>query len=285
MSSIVNKERGRFLSKALINSSSKGTAVITGASSGIGAIYADRLASWGYDLILVARNRERLSAIAKRVSEDTGRSAEIIVADLGNRADLVHVEDRLRTDASITLLVNNAGVGVPTPFLAADIDKIDQMIELNVTALVRLTYAVMPAFVEKAKGAVINISSALGIAPELLNGVYGGTKAFVLAFGLSLHNEFSGRGIRIQTVVPGATATDFWELSATPLDGLPAEVVMNADDMVEAAIAGFELGEIITIPSLPDVADWETYEAARQNLIPKLSLSSPAGRYVSAHQS
>jgi short-subunit dehydrogenase len=285
MSSIVNKERGRFLSKALINSSSKGTAVITGASSGIGAIYADQLASWGYDLILVARNRERLSAVAKRVSEDTGRSAEIIVADLGNRADLVHVEDRLRTDASITLLVNNAGVGVPTPFLAADIDKIDQMIELNVTALVRLTYAVMPAFVEKAKGAVINISSALGIAPELLNGVYGGTKAFVLAFGLSLHNEFSGRGIRIQTVVPGATATDFWELSATPLDGLPAEVVMNADDMVEAAIAGFELGEIITIPSLPDVADWETYEAARQNLIPKLSLSSPAGRYVSAHQS
>jgi short-subunit dehydrogenase len=93
----------------------------------------------------------------------------------------------------------------------------------------------------------------------LLNGVYGGTKAFVLAFGLSLHKEFSGRGIRIQTVVPGATATDFWDLSATPLNGLPAEVV-------------------------PDVADWETYEAARQNLIPKLSLSSPAGRYVSAHQ-
>ena len=195
MSSIVNKERGRFLSKALINSSSKGTAVITGASSGIGAIYADQLASWGYDLILVARNRERLSAIAKRVSEDTGRSAEIIVADLGNRADLVHVEDRLRTDASITLLVNNAGVGVPTPFLAADIDKIDQMIELNVTALVRLTYAVMPAFVERAKGSLINISSALGIAPELLNGVYGGTKAFVLAFGLSLHKEFSADAV------------------------------------------------------------------------------------------
>jgi len=273
------------LSNALSNSSSKGTAVITGASSGIGAIYADQLASRGYDLILVARNRERLSAIAKRVSEDTGHSVEIIVADLGDRADLAQVEQVLRKDAKITLLVNNAGVGVPTLFLAAGIEKIAQMIELNVTALVRLTYAVMPAFVERAKGAVINISSALGIAPELLNGVYGGTKAFVLAFGLSLHKEFSGRGIRIQTVVPGATATGFWELSATPLDGLPAEVVMNADDMVEAAIAGFELGEIITIPSLPDVADWETYEAARQNLIPKLSLSSPAGRYVSAHQS
>jgi uncharacterized protein len=284
MSALVNKERSRFLSKALINSCLKGTAVITGASSGIGAIYADQLASRGYDLILVARNRERLSAVAKRVSEDTGRSVEIIVANLGDRANLAEVEQILRTDASITLLVNNAGVGVPTPFLAADIDKIDQMIELNVTALVRLTYAVMPAFLERAKGAVINISSALGMAPELLNGVYGGTKAFVLAFGLSLHKEFSGRVIRVQTVVPGATATDFWDLSATPLNGLPAGVVMNADDMVEAAIAGFELGEIITIPSLPDVADWETYEAARQNLIPKLSLSSPAGRYASAHQ-
>src|SRR5580693_8554650 len=106
MSAITNRERQRFLSKALIRSSSKGTAVITGASSGIGAIYADQLASRGYDLILVARNRERLSAVAKRVSEDTGRSVEIIVADLGDRADLVHVEDRLRTDASITLLVN-----------------------------------------------------------------------------------------------------------------------------------------------------------------------------------
>jgi len=285
MSAIINRERRRFLSKALIISSSKGTAVITGASSGIGAIYADQLASRGYDLILVARSRERLNAVAKRVREDTGRSVEIVVADLGDRANLAQVEQVLRTDASITLVVNNAGVGVPTPFLAADIDRIDQMIEVNVTALVRLTYAVMPAFVARAKGAVINISSALGIAPELLNGVYGGTKAFVLAFGLSLHKEFSGRGIRIQTVVPGATATDFWDLSATPLDGLPAEVVMNAEDMVEAAIAGFELGETITIPSLPDLADWETFEAARHNLIPKLSLSSPAGRYVSAHQS
>ena len=284
MSATVNKERRRFLSKALINSSSKGTAVITGASSGIGAIYADQLASRGYDLILVARNRDRLSAVAKRVSEDTGRSVEIIVADLRDRRDLAHIEEVLRTDARVTLLVNNAGFGVPTPFLAADIDKIDQMIDLNVTAVVRLTYAVMPEFVERAKGAIINISSALGIAPELLNGVYGGTKAFVLAFGLSLHKEFSGRGIRIQTVVPGATATEFWDVSRTPLAGLPAGVVMDANEMVEAAIAGFELGETITIPSLPDVADWEAYEAARQNLIPKLSLSSPAGRYVAAHQ-
>jgi short-subunit dehydrogenase len=104
MSSIVNKERGRFLSKALIISSSKGTAVITEASSGIGAIYADQLVSWGYDLIPVARKPARLSAVAKRVSEDTGRSVEITVADLGDRGDLAHVEEVLRTDASITFL-------------------------------------------------------------------------------------------------------------------------------------------------------------------------------------
>jgi hypothetical protein len=284
MSEIINNERKRFLSTALINSNSKGTAVITGASSGIGAIYANRFASRGYDLILVARNRKRLDAVAKRITEDTGRSVELIVADMNDRADLARVEQVLRTDATISLLINNAGVGVPTPLFGSDIDKISRMIDLNITALVRLTYAIIPAFLNRANGSIINISSALGIAPELLNGVYGGTKAFVLAFGISLHKEFMERGIRVQTVLPGATATDFWNVSGAPLDGLPREVVMSADDMVDAAIAGFEQGEMITIPSLQDVADWEAYEAARQNLIPKLSLSSPATRYAPVHR-
>jgi short-subunit dehydrogenase len=274
----INNERDR-LSKALINSSSKGTALITGASSGIGAIYADRFASRGYDLILVARNRERLDGVAKRISEDTGRSVQAIVADLNDRADLARVEQVLRMDSTITLLVNNAGIGVPTPLFDSDIGRIERMIDLNVTALVRLTYAAVPAFLGRGNGAVINISSALGIAPELLNGVYGGTKAFVLAFSLSLQKEFQGRGVRVQAVLPGATATDFWDISGTPLDGLPSEVVMGKDNMVDAAIAGFEQGELITIPSLPDISDWEAYEEARQNLIPKLSLNSPAARY------
>jgi short-subunit dehydrogenase len=258
---------------------SKGTALITGASSGIGAIYADRLARRGYDLILVARNKARLDALAERLSDETGRAVEVVAADLGNKDDLGRVEKLLRTDASITTLVNNAGIGATAPLLASDIDKMEEMITLNVSALTRLTYAAVPGFVKRGTGAIINIASVVGIAPERLNGVYGGSKAFVLAFTLSLQNELADKNIRVQAVLPGATATDFWDIAGTPLEHVPSEIVMSAEDMVDAALAGFDLGEGVTIPSLPDATDWEAYEAARQKLIPNLSRSVPAARY------
>jgi short-subunit dehydrogenase len=262
-----------------MNKTSKGTALITGASSGIGAIYADRLARRGCDLILVARDRKKLEAVARRLSDDTGRSVRVVAGDLNDKADLARVEEVLRSDASITMLVNNAGVGAPTSLLDSDIDRLDQMVGVNVTALVRLTYAVLPALVKRGGGAVINIASVLGIVPELLNGVYGATKAFVIAFSRSLQKEFGEQHLRVQAVLPGATATGFWDVAGTPLDQVPHEMVMKADAMVDAALAGFDQGEVFTIPSLPDVAEWDAYEAARQKLIPKLSLSSPAARY------
>jgi len=257
----------------------KGTALITGASSGIGAIVADRMAKRGHDLILVARDEERLNSVAIRVSNETGRSARCIVADLTKKADREIVEQLLRNDANITVLVNNAGVGGPTPLLDADSDRLERMVDLNVTALVRLSHAVLPAFLNRGGGAIVNVASVVGIVPEILNGVYGSTKAFVIAFSRSLHKEFGGRGIRIHVILPGATATDFWDIAGTPLEQVPREMVMRADEMVDAALAGFDQGELITIPSLPDVTDWEAYEAARENLIPKLSLSRPAARY------
>ena len=257
----------------------KGTALITGASSGIGAIVADRMAKRGHDLILVARDEDRLNSVAIRVSNETGRSARGIVADLTKKADREIVEQLLRNDANITVLVNNAGVGGPTPLLDAGSDRLERMVDLNVTALVRLSHAVLPAFLNRGGGAIVNVASVVGIVPEILNGVYGGTKAFVIAFSRSLHKEFGGRGIRIHVILPGATATDFWDIAGTPLEQVPREMVMRADEMVDAALAGFDQGELITIPSLPEVTDWEAYEAARQNLIPKLSLSRPAARY------
>ena len=257
----------------------KGTALITGASSGIGAIVADRMAKRGHDLILVARDEERLNSVAIRVSNETGRSARCIVADLTKKADREIVEQLLRNDANLTVLVNNAGVGGPTPLLDADSDRLERMVDLNVTALVRLSHAVLPAFLNRGGGAIVNVASVVGIIPEILNGVYGGTKAFVIAFSRSLHKEFGGRGIRIHVILPGATATDFWDTAGTPLEQVPREMVMRADEMVDAALAGFDQGELITIPSLLEVTDWEAYEAARQNLIPKLSLSRPAARY------
>jgi short-subunit dehydrogenase len=257
-----------------------GTALITGASSGIGAIYAERLSRRGYDLILVARNRERLNTLATRLSEETGCSVEVVAADLGVKADLARVEDRLQSDASITLLVNNAGIGAARPLLESNVDKLEALLTLNVNVLTRLTYAVVPGFVARGCGTLINIASIVAIAPELLNGVYGGSKAFVLAFSQSLHHELKKSNVQVQVVLPGATATDFWEAAGMPLENLPGAIVMKAEDMVDAALAGLDQGEFVTIPSLPDITDLDAYEAARQKLLPHLSLNAPAARYT-----
>ena len=258
---------------------SNGTALITGASSGIGAIYAERLARRGYDLVLVARSRERLQRLAQRLSEQSGRRVEVLVADLNDKADLARVEQLLRSDSRISLLVNNAGVGATAPLLDSDVEQMTRMIELNVTALTRLTYAAVPGFVARQGGTIINIASIVGIAPELLNGVYGGTKAFVLAFSQSLQHELKDSKLRIQVVLPGAIATDFWEGAGTPVDHLPGAIVMQAQDLVDAALAGLDQGEPITLPSLPEMADWQAYQAARQQLLPNLSRQVPAPRY------
>jgi short-subunit dehydrogenase len=261
---------------------SKGTALITGASSGIGAVYAHRLAKRGYDLILVARNGERLSALASRLTDETGRTIETLTADLGDRVGLRRVEEVLRTDRSIALLVNNAGVGGTSPLLSSDVDKMQAMIELNVTALMRLTYAAVPGFVARGGGSIINIASIVAIGPEVLNGVYGASKAFVLAFSQSLKHELADQDIRVQAVLPGATATEFWDIAGTPVEHLPSEIVMSAEDMVDAALAGFDQDEFATIPALQDAGLLKAYEDARQALLPNLSRSAPAQRYKAA---
>jgi short-subunit dehydrogenase len=263
----------------MMNTASKGTALVTGASSGIGAIYADRLARRGFDLILVARNRNRLDRLALQLTDETGRAVEVVAADLADRGDLGMVEALLRGDASITLLVNNAGVGAAARLLDSDIDEMDRMIALNVDALTRLSYAVAPGFVARGGGTVINIASIVAIAPELLNGVYGASKAFVLAFSRSLKHELADKNIRVQAVAPGATATEFWGNFGTPVEHLPGEMVMRAADMVDAALAGLDQGEFLTIPALPNSADLDAYEAARQKLTPNLSRSQPAERF------
>src|SRR5918993_818952 len=257
-----------------------GTALVTGASSGIGAIYADRLASRGFNLILVARNRTRLDALASAITDRTGCSVEVVAADLALQMDLARIETILKTDASITLLVNNAGIGAPVPTWEADVDLMEQMIDINVTALMRLTYVAVPGFVARGQGTVINIASTVALAPEfLLNGVYGGTKAFVVALSASLHNELSDKGVRVHAVLPGATATEFWDISGVPLAGVPTEIVMPATAMVDAALAGLDLGETVTIPALPDDAAWNAYEGARAAMVPNLSRAVPAERY------
>jgi short-subunit dehydrogenase len=259
----------------------RGTALITGASSGIGAVYADRLARSGYDLILVARRADKLRALAEDLTNRTGRSVETLAADLTDPAGIAKVEDVLKQDASITMLVNNAGVGATAPLLQSDIGAMERMIALNVNVLTRLAYAAAPAFVARGDGTIINIASVVAIAPELLNGVYGGSKAYVLAFTQSLHHELSDKGVRVQAVLPGATKTDFWEISGKPVEELPQEIVMSATDMVDASLKGLELGEVVTIPAVP-AGEFNAWESARKAIAPKLSSTTPAARYAVA---
>jgi uncharacterized protein len=256
----------------------KGTALITGASTGIGAVYADRLAKRGYNLILVARSQEKLSEVAARL-KSSGRRIETISADLTNKEDVQRVAERLRTDPTITAFVNNAGTASVGKLLDSKIDDLEAMIYLNVTALTRLALAAMPGFVARKNGTLINIASVVALAPELLNGTYSGTKAYVVNFTQALKNEVEGKGVTVQAVLPGATATPLWEKAGRPVEHLPSEIVMTAEDMVDAALAGLDQHELITIPSLPDLADWEKYEAARKALGPNLSRQKPAARY------
>jgi short-subunit dehydrogenase len=258
--------------------SSKGTALITGASTGIGAVYADRLAKRRYDLILVARNEERLLESAARLKA-AGRKIETIVADLTHKEDVQRIAERLSTDPAITALVNNAGLGSARKLLDEKIDDLESMIYLNVTALTRLALAALPGFVARKNGLLINIASVVALAPDLLNGTYSGTKAYVVNFTQALKSELEGTGVTVQAVLPGATATPFWEKSGRPIEALPSEIVMSAEDMVDASLAGLDQHELITIPALPDSADWESYETARKALGPNLSHRKPAARY------
>jgi len=257
----------------------KGTALITGASSGIGAIYADRLALRGFDLVLVARNAERLQALAARLTAETGRKIETIAADLTDKKDIARVEAAIRTNRELTLLVNNAGVGATAPLLASDIEKMEEMIAINVNALTRLTYAAVPGFVARGAGTLVNIASIVAVSPETLNGVYGGSKAFVLAFSQSLQHEVGDKGVRVQAVLPGATATEFWGIAGLPVQHLPSAIVMSAEDMVDAALAGLDQGEKVTIPSLPSQDEWDAFDAARRAMSGRISSSVPAARY------
>jgi short-subunit dehydrogenase len=262
--------------------SHKGTALITGASSGIGAVYADRLTKAGYDLILVARSADRLTELARRLTDASGRSIETLAADLTQPKDLASVEAVLKSDQSITLLVNNAGIAAVTPLLQSNVDEMERMIALNVTAPTRLAYAVTPSFAARGSGTIINVASIVALNPKLLNGVYAGSKAFVLAFSQSLENELAPKGIRVQAVLPGATATDLWDKAGQPVRNLPKEIVMSTEDMVDAALAGLAQGELVTIPALPDSADWDAFETARTALAPNLSHAQPAARYRKA---
>jgi uncharacterized protein len=257
-----------------------GTALITGASSGMGAVYAERLAKRGYDLVVVARNEQRLNALANRLMAETGRKVDVLTADLASRGDVHRVEQRLRSDDSMTLLVNNAGIGTRRPVLSEDIDWLEGVIELNVVAAHRLAVAAAQVFAARGRGGIINLSSIAALHPERTTATYSASKAFILNLTESLYTEAGPKGVRLQVVLPGATRTEFFNRFGVSIDSrFPPEMIMEATDLVDAALAGFDQGELVTIPSLPDVKDWEAFVAARLALDANLSHRKPAPRY------
>ena len=253
------------------------TVLITGASSGIGTVYAERFARRGHDLVLVARDKGRLDALAERLRHDTGVAVDILPADLTQRSDLATVEARLRDDARIGVLVNNAGIAQSGSFTEQSADSIEQLVTLNTLALTRLAAAVAPRLANAGEGAIINIGSVVGLAPEFGMSVYGATKAFVLFLSQGMSLELTPKGVHVQAVLPAATRTEIWERAGIDINTLPE--VMDVGELVDAALVGFDRRESVTIPPLHVAERWDTLDASRQGLLSDIRQAQAAERY------
>ncbi len=254
-------------------------ALITGASTGIGAVYADRLARRGHDLILVARDARRMEALAERLRAETGRAIEVLPADLTNGADLARIADRIADEPELALLINNAGMSLNGGLLDNGADALQRIIALNITAPTLLAAAAGKAFVARGSGTIVNIASVVALLPETFDGVYSGTKAYVINLSQSLAAQLSDKGVHVQAVLPGATRTEIWARSGKDVDSLPPEIVMDVDDLVDAALLGLDRGETVTIPPLADEDQWIAFTAARLAMGPNLSRREVAPRY------
>lgn len=254
-------------------------ALVTGASSGIGAVYADRLAKRGYELILVARDQSRLEQIAQKIQQQYGVQVEVMAFDLSKNEDVISIENRLKSDPQINLLVNNAGISVSGQFLEQDLEQIEKLISLNISALVRLSHAILQRLIPQNTGAIINLGSVVGLAPEFGLTVYGASKSFVEFFSQSLSLELKETNVYIQAVLPSATKTAIWERSGADISQMPP--MMDVDQLVDAALIGFDQRETITIPVLKDEKLWKTYQDSRLKLLPNFSSSEVALRYQS----
>ncbi|MFG6109657.1 SDR family NAD(P)-dependent oxidoreductase [Stenotrophomonas nematodicola] len=253
------------------------TVLITGASSGIGTVYAERFARRGHDLVLVARDTARLETLAARLRQDTGVAVDVLPADLTQRADLATVETRLRDDARIGILLNNAGMAQTGGFTDQSADSIEHLVTLNTTALTRLAAAIAPRLANAGEGAIVNIGSVVGLAPEFGMSVYGASKAFVLFLSQGLSLELSPKGVYVQAVLPAATRTEIWERAGIDINTLPE--VMDVGELVDAALVGFDRRETVTIPPLHVAERWDTLEASRQGLLSDIRQAQAAERY------
>ncbi len=236
----------------------KRRAVVTGASSGIGAAFAERLAREQYDLGIVARRADRLEALAQRLREQEKVNVQVVVADLSQPADLHYVERLIADDPALDLLVNNAGFSASMPFVTLDPDRAEEMIRVQVIAVTRLTRAALPGMIARGHGAIVNVSSRLAFTTSMpsppLNkrAVYAATKAYVNTFTEILHDELKGTGVQVQALCPGIVWTEFYERQGMKPGMFPPAMLQKAEEVVQASLAGLERGEVICVPALDD---------------------------------
>lgn len=255
-------------------------ALITGASSGIGATYAKQLAARGSNLILVARDAARLDALAASLREAHGVEVSVLAADLTRTEDLQRVAQTFADNERITMLVNNAGMTVEGEFVEGEIAPIQTMLALNIVALTQLAHSAAQAFQRRGNGTIVNLASVLAIVNESANGAYNASKAYVLSLTRNMQRELAESGVRIQAVLPGLTRTEIFERSGKSVSDLPADKLMEVEDLVAAALHGLDSGELVTIPSVEDMGLWQHYENARFAILPFISLNKPASRYL-----
>lgn len=263
--------------------SSRPRALVTGASSGIGTAYAERLARDGYDVVLVARRRERLRTLAERLRAEAGAQADVLAADLTDAGGLAQVETRVAGDPPITLLVNNAGFGGYRPFVEVDPKVIDALIDVHIRTVARLSRAALPGMIGRRSGGVINVASLLALSGSLPpnplphRAVYAGAKAFMLTFTQALAGELAGTGVNVQVCLPGVVATEFHTIQGIDMSKRPR---MTAEDVVAGSMAAWARGEVICIPALDDASLMERGVAAQSEVMRTAAFSPAlAGRY------
>ncbi len=228
-------------------------ALITGASSGIGAAFAHRLGVEGYDLVLVARRHDRLAALAQEIEGASGVHAEVIAADLVQPHDLRLVEEWIEGDDALEILVNCAGFGVNSRFQHTDPALLEAMIRLHVVAPLRLTQGALPRMLARDRGSIVNVASVAAFLadPGSIWNTYAATKAFVITFTIGLYEDVRESGVRVQALCPGWTRTEILESSGRAWD-VPEEYTMQPAQVVEASLDGLRRGELVCCPSVHD---------------------------------
>ncbi|MGC4111213.1 MAG: SDR family NAD(P)-dependent oxidoreductase [Nocardioides sp.] len=226
-------------------------ALVTGPTAGLGRVFADRLARRGYDLVLVARDRARLEAVAAELSTAYPVACEVLVADLVDREQLRRVEDRVSEPGTaevrpVDLLVNNAGFGLKRKFLRNTVDEEQAHLDVLVTAPMRLTHAALRQMTVRHTGGIINVSSVAGTQPR---GSYSAAKAYLNRFGEWASHEYARDGVRIMTLLPGFTRTEFHERMDVGRDAVPRPLWLDVDRVVDEALADFDAGKRVSIPS------------------------------------